>query len=147
MRKLVLIWIGCGVVLSGCFRPAAASVVEDMYQKALLEETEQVFHFFSEAFLKEHSEEELLEEVLTQVREVGGLKLLNATEVGKSNLNSKLVATLDQEFEDDWHVIANDAANDLVMVWVVVRTPTHYEIVHGRKMHPKDYQENITNLK
>lgn len=144
-RRIVILLITCVFVLSGCFRSAAASVVEDMYRQALLEETDQVMTFFSEAFLEEYEKEEVMEEIISQVREEGGLKSLNVTEIRTNQLNAEIIDEVNRQYTDDWSIIANDVNSSHVMVWIVIKTSTQYEIVDAKKMTIEAYQENIMN--
>lgn len=143
MKKLILIIVCMAFVLTGCLRPGAAAIVEDMYRQALLEEEEVFRAFFSEEFLEDNPPDELMEEVLMQVRDVGGLTLLNTAEVRTDDLNEQVREALNARFKDDWQVIVNDADDGNVMVWVVLRTSTRYVIADGEKMTPEAYQNEI----
>lgn len=131
------------LILTGCFNPVAVSIVEDMYTEALLEDEARIAPYFSEAYLSENPIDELSEEVVQHVRNVGGTKLLNTAEVPRNRLNSDIVAELDKTYEDDWFYIALDAGEDEIMTWVVIKTSTHYEIVDGEKISIATYNDEV----
>ena len=143
MKKVFLIIISLIGVLSGCLNPTSVRVVEDMYTKALLEDSDAVATYFSEEMLLERSAEELTEELAAHPRHVGGIPLLNATELTRNRLNPEIVEELDATYDEKWHFIVNDAAEGEVMTWIVIKTPSQYEIVAGEQITNTHYQQHI----
>lgn len=141
MKKFLFILISL-IFLTGCFNPTSVRVVEDMYNKAILEEDEVVAQFFSDEVLAQYSPDELTEELASHARNVGGIPLLNAMELTRNRLNPKIVEELDATY-DNWYFIVNDASEEEVMTWVLIKTATQYEVVTGEKLSNTEFQKNI----
>ncbi|MCG5102134.1 hypothetical protein [Oceanobacillus alkalisoli] len=145
MRKMIILLAAAAFLLTGCFNPASVSVVEDMYEEALLEDEAAVAAYFNKEFLREYPIEELADELATQVRNVEGIKLLNAIELTGKRLNPEIAAELDDTYEERWHYIVNDAGEGDIMTWIVLKTSTHYEITDGKKVTADYYNKHIKN--
>lgn len=144
MRKMI-VFVSSVFLLTGCFNAGSVSVVEDMYEQALLENEAAVATYFSEEFLSEHPIEELVEGLAAQVRSVEGVKLLNAIELNHKQLNPEIVEELNGLYEGRWHYVVNDAGGETIMTWVVLKTSSQYEIVEAEKVTNVYYNEFIKN--
>lgn len=145
MKKLIIILFVASFLLTACFNPIAVSVVEDMYEAALLEDEAEISSYFSDAYLEEHSLEELSAELAEHVRYAGGVKLLNTVELPRNRLNESIVTELDNAYGDDWYFIVLDAGEGEVMTWTVIKGSSQYEVVAGEKMTVDSYNEDVLN--
>jgi hypothetical protein len=146
MRRIGIILFASLFILSGCFRPSAVAIIDNMYTEAIMEENEaDVLAYFSDEFLEEIPSDQLIEEVLLHARDVGGIQLLNTAEIREGQLNPAIREELNESFQDNWHFIVNEADGEHVMTWVVVRRTTHYEIVDGEKLTAEDYRQEVLN--
>lgn len=145
MKKILITLIFLILILSGCLNTLSASIVEDMYTKTLLDEDEQVAAYFSEAYLAEHPIGTLADELAGHVRNVGGVKLLNTVEVTQNRLNPNIASELDETYSDEWYYIVNNADENSVMTWIVLKKSSQYEIVDGEEMTTDAYNENVLN--
>lgn len=143
MKKLIIILFVASFLLTACFNPIAVSVVEDMYEAALLEDEAEISSYFSDAYLEEHSSEELSAELAEHVRYAGGVKLLNTVELPRNRLNDDIVTELDDAYDDNWYYIVLDASEEEVMTWIVIKGSSQYEVVDGEKMNHSEYNENV----
>lgn len=143
MKKISILLVILSFILSGCFNPASVAIVEDMYTEALVENDEGVMSYFGMSYLEAHPIEELADELAEQVRYAQGVKLLNIIEVRQNQLNSEIVADLDETYQDEWHFIVLDAPDEQIMTWVVLKTASQYEIVDGELISIEEYQEDV----
>ncbi|MBP2077195.1 hypothetical protein [Oceanobacillus polygoni] len=140
MQRLVIVILCIPVLLlSGCLNPAAVSVVSDMYEAALLENDELVATYFSEDYLEKHPLEELSDELAADVRNRGGVNLLNMKELQGRNLQSEIVQALNDTYAEDWSFVVLQTDDDTIQTWVVKRGETQYYIVEGQKMNVDTY--------
>lgn len=143
MRKVLLIIAGCVIMLSGCLNSVAVKVVDDMYTNAIMEESETVEFYFSDEYFSQYPLDSLIEELASHMRHAGGVTLLNTIELTRNQLDENIVHELDEKYDEKWHFVVNDADDEHVMTWIVVKTSTQYEIVEGNKVTIKDYQDQI----
>lgn len=145
MKQFSIIAICClpGFFLSGCMNSIAASVVEDVYEAALMEDDATVQTYFSKEYLTEHPLDELSDELGQDVRNMEGVKLLNVTEHKQGELDPDIVEELNNMYQDDWHFIALQTSNDEIMTWVVLKGEQQYTIVDGKKVSVETYNDKI----
>ena len=145
MKKILITLIFPVFILTGCLNTLSVAIVEDMYTEALLEEDAQVAAYFSEEYLTENPIEPLADELAGHVRNAGGVKLLNAVEVTRNRLNPAIASELDETYSDEWYYIVNNADENSVMTWIVLKKSSQYEIVDGEELTTDDYNENVLN--
>lgn len=143
MKKISVLLIFLSFILTGCLNPAAVGIVEDMYKQALMEDDEAITSYLSTSYLDAHPVEELANELREQVRDAKGVSLLNAIEVKRNRLNADITEILDEAYHDQWHFIVLDAPEDHVIIWIVLKTKTKYEVVDGGMFTVEEYNENV----
>ncbi|WP_339227173.1 hypothetical protein NSQ77_16680 [Oceanobacillus sp. FSL K6-2867] len=131
------------VLLSGCFNSTAVSVVSDMYEAALLEDNELVGTYFSEDYMEEHPLEELSDELAEDVRNRGGVNLLNMKELQERNLQTDISKKLNDAYDEDWRFIVVQTDDDTIKTWIVLRGETQYYIVDGQVMDVETYNREV----
>ncbi|MFC4024000.1 hypothetical protein ACFOUV_09350 [Oceanobacillus longus] len=144
MKRFIAIAILTFILfLSGCMNPAVVSVVQDVYEAALVENDVLVETYFSEDYLADHSLEKLSAEMREDVRNREGIKLMNMKEHKERQLTPEVVEMLNEEYDKDWNFVTVQTSDDRMMIWIVVRGEQRYYIIDGKKMDTETFLEDI----
>ena len=131
------------LLLAGCFHSAAVSVVQNMYEAALVENEELVEAYIDENYLEDKSLEEITEELAADARKMQGVKSMNITEHTASHLNENLTEEMDASYGDNWHYIVAQTGEDSIMTWILLKGETQYYIMDGQKVSVEEYNKEI----
>lgn len=131
------------LLLAGCFHSAAVSVVQDMYEAALVENEQLVEAYFDDNYLEDKSLTEITEELAEDARAMQGVTSMNITEHTSRHLNENLAEQMDALYGDNWHYIVAQTGGDSIMTWILIKGETQYYIMDGQKISVEQYNKEI----